>query len=795
MAQADDGTDFFERSIRPVLVTSCYGCHSAGSGKKRGGLLLDSRQGLLRGGDSGPALVPGKPADSLVLKAIRYGDPDLQMPPDGPLAPEVVRAFATWIAMGAPDPRSGHETVDAAVAPRHWAFSPPPHPPLPPVRRESWVRSPLDRFVLAELEARGLTPSPEADRRTLIRRASFDLIGLPPTAVEIAAFEKDRSPEAFAKVVDRMLASPHYGERWGRHWLDVARYADTRDYAYQTEPRMPFAYTYRDWVIRAFNEDLPYDRFVTQQLAADLLPESREDPSSLAALGFLTVGRKFSGKEPDIVDDRIDVVTRGFLGLGVACARCHDHKYDPIPTRDYYSLYGIFASVTEPSELPEIGPVANEEARASYDGERAALRGQITGFLESRQKRAQETLNRPEEIAAYQRAIAETSGLSRTAADGYLEDRGLSRLVLDRWRMFQGTGDSPTLIPLDDLPKTFSFKGRLFSERDQGELRRMKNRLATLDANHPGAPPRAMVVIEREHPHGAHVFIRGNPNTLGPAVPRQFLSVLAGPHATPFPEDTSGRLQLAQAITASSNPLAARVMANRIWMHHFGRGIVATPSDFGLRGDAPTHPALLDWLARRFVDGGWSMKALHGQIMLSATYRQSSVDRPAARKIDPENRLLWRQVPRRLDFEAMRDALLASSGRLDGTQGGRPVQIATAPFSLRRTVYGQVERSPFPNLYRIFDFPTPDLHAATRAETTVPPQGLFFLNSPFVIDAAAHLARTSGPADRIGTVYQRLFGRAPTFAERVLGRRFVRESTWESYVHALLMTNEFVFVD
>ena len=352
------GIDFFERRIRPLLVDNCYKCHSHQSEKVRGGFMLDTRDGLRQGGDSGPAIVPGHPERSLLIKAVSYTDKDLQMPPkDQTLADEQIENLRVWVKMGAPDPRTGEASTPPTsawlAARQHWAFQPVTEPPLPKIhRRKSWIKTPLDAFVLENLNAKGLKPSPPADRRTLIRRATFDLTGLPPTPQEVDAFVADKSRDAFARVVDRLLASPHYGERWGRYWLDVARYADTKGLVGQDSPRLPYAYTYRDYVIRSLNEDLPYDRFILEQLAADQLPGDDRDNRCLAAMGFLTVGRRFFGNENDVIDDRIDVVSRGLLGLTVSCARCHDHKFDPIPTRDYYSLHGIFNSSIEPTNLP-----------------------------------------------------------------------------------------------------------------------------------------------------------------------------------------------------------------------------------------------------------------------------------------------------------------------------------------------------------------------------------------------------------------------------------------------------------
>jgi cytochrome c553 len=371
-----DDFEFFEKKIRPLLMENCYRCHSHESEKVKGGLLLDTREGLLKGGDTGPAMIPGDPEKSLLIKSVRYTDENLQMPPKGKkLAAEQIADLETWIKIGAPDPRtekvaaSGPPLSDPIKVRNHWAFQPIKDAAIPPVRNKRWVQTPIDSFILAKLEEKGMKPSPRAGKRTLIRRATFDLIGLPPTPEEVAEFLADQSADAFAKVVDRLLGSHYYGERWARHWLDVARYADTKGYVFEEERRYPYSYTYRDYVIRAFNEDLPYDQFIVQQLAADLLPLG-EDKRPLAAMGFLTLGRRFLNNQHDIIDDRIDVVSRGTMALTVACARCHDHKYDPIPTKDYYSLYGVFASCNEPSDKPLLGTAALPKEYPEYVEER-----------------------------------------------------------------------------------------------------------------------------------------------------------------------------------------------------------------------------------------------------------------------------------------------------------------------------------------------------------------------------------------------------------------------------------------
>jgi hypothetical protein len=536
--------------------------------------------------------------------------------------------------------------------------------------------------------------------------------------------------------VDRLLASPAYGERWGRLWLDVARYSDTKGYVFTEERRFPNSFTYRDYVIRAFNEDKPYDQFLIEQLAADRLPLG-DDKSVLAAMGFLTLGRRFLNNQQDIIDDRIDVTMRGLQALTVGCARCHDHKFDPIPTRDYYSLYGVFASSQEPGELPLLG--------------KAMPSPELTAFTEELHKR--------------EAVVADFKDMHK-----------------------------------DEL-KSGNVKAR-------NDLVKLNNKVAEWKVNGPGAPARAMVLNDLPSPVQSHVLKRGHPGHPGEEVPRQFLEVLAGPERKPF-ADGSGRLELAKAIASRDNPLTARVMVNRVWMHHFSKGLVRTPGDFGTRGEPPTHAELLDWLASSFVDSGWSIKQLHRLIVLSATYQQVSDDDAAARAIDPENRLLWKMNRQRLDFEQMRDSLLAVPGDLDRKAGGRAVGIIDPPFSHRRTVYGFIDRQNLPGLFRTFDFASPDVSTPQRFTTTVPPQALFLMNNPFVIEQAKHFAHRpdvawqSNDRKRIDRMYCLAYGRAAEPEEVELGLRFLTEakninaklSPREQFAQALLLANEFAFVD
>jgi hypothetical protein len=893
---------FFETRVRPLLADKCYSCHSQESKKSKGGLLLDSPEGLLKGGDSGPLFVAGAPDKSLLLKAVRYKDADLRMPPgDKQLTAAQVADLEAWVKMGAPLPRAG--AVDDKITARartHWAFQPVKRPEVPTVKNPRWVQSPVDAFILARLEPAGIQPAQPADKRTLIRRATYDLIGLPPTPEEVAAFLADKSPDAFATVVDRLLASPRYGERWGRHWLDVARYASSDG---------PFAFTYRDYVIRAFNDDLPYDQFLLQQLAADQL-ELGADKRPLAALGFLTLGRQFENVH-DTLDDRIDVVTRGTMGLSVSCARCHDHKYDPIPTRDYYSLHGVFASSSAPGEPPLLGIDPDPKAYADYVQKRKAAQSKLDDFLRKQEvgilkqhrgqtaqylllsrepgKRAEldmeefflsdrkilrlgsarwvkalEKLN-PEtdpifapwfafaalpvadfadrakalsaKLAADTRplnslVVKALTGEPPTSLKEVAERYGkLFEDVNKRWQerlekdaesqklpdadeealrqVFYGK-DSPGNLPPEVMPQLYSTMATI----QMGPLRAEVGRL---DGGHPGAPQRAMALVDSPQPANSRVFIRGNPNRLGDEVPRQFLAILTGEKRKPFTKG-SGRLELATAIASRDNPLTARVMVNRVWLHHFGAGLVTTPDDFGLRSDPPSHPELLDYLAGRFMQDGWSLKKLHRLLMLSSAYQQKSDDGLRNEKVDPDNRLLAKANRRRLDFESTRDTLLFVAGDLDLSAGGRPVDLVKprdGSFSNRRTVYGHIDRNDLPAWFRTFDFATPDITTARRDATTVPQQALFFLNGPFVMEQACKMVnqpafqRLDDDTKRVRHLYRFVYQREPSDQEIRLGLRFLqakpaardaKEQTkpltpWERYAQVLLMSNELMFVD
>jgi hypothetical protein len=734
-------------------------------------LRLDSREALLKGGDSGPAIISGKPDESLLVKALTY-QADPRMPPKGKLPEGEIAQVREWVRRGLPWPAAQDAPVVKAskgfVTDEHrrwWAYQPlrPVSPPDCP-KNASFARSPIDRFILAGLQAKDLAPALPADKRTLIRRATFDLIGLPPTPEEIETFLADDQPDAFPRVVDRLLASPHYGERWGRHFLDVVRYADY----YQKDPKshplnasfeLHEAYRYRDWVVSAFNRDQPYDQFVMHQIAGDLLSGPKgESPyvDGLVATGFLSIGSWDHGDADkdkivsDIVDDQIDVVGKAFLGLTLSCARCHDHKFDPVSTDDYYALAGIFYSTRTLAELGAKGahsilnrlPLVPPEYLKKRDSQLAALK-QID-----------------------------------------------ERLRVAGARHFAAMVVAPTPLGMAHVAWHDDETRVLTLRRDQVSKELLP------------APPLALAVQEGGTPgslfpgvQDVNLHIRGSYTRLGPVVPRRMPQFFTG--TTLADLKGSGRLELAKWVASPNNPLTARVMVNRVWQHHFGEGIVRTPNNFGKLGELPSHSELLDWLAVQFIQDGWSVKKLHRRIMLSAVYQQGGlVPREVAAK-DPDNRLFGRMTPQRLEAEAIRDAMLAASGQLDPTPGGPATVDLTTP---RRSLYIATTRWDRSNYSTLFDAANPDQPVEKRTTSTVAPQALFLLNNPFAHTQAKHLAARLKSAakdddSRIRLAYQLLYARLPTNEEVRLGHQFLAASNWDEYAHALFCGNEFVYLD
>ncbi len=762
-----------------------------------------------------------------------------------------------------------------AEASDHWAFQPVTRPSVPAVSGAAWPSGALDHFVLAKLREYGMQPARRAGRRTLIRRVTLDLTGLPPTPGEVDAFVAADSPGAYRRLVERVLASPRFGERWGRHWLDVARYADTKGYLAGNQARLfTHSYTYRDYVIDAFNADLPYDRFIIEQVAADKL-ELGDDKQPLAAMGFLTLGRRFLNNPHDIIDDRIDVVTRGMMGLTVSCARCHDHKYDPIPIADYYSLYGVFASSHEPGDKPFISAAIDPIERVAFDEERKRREDKLSNYKREQYARVREQVKEQtgDYVWAAHRAAKLPAGkvdeLARKAKlDPELTRRWMRHLskrqesgdpVFAAWfaltKLDAGSfgeqakavlGDEPlanahpavraVLAEAGSLEAAAKSLGQLLYKAKSGQpklreavhsddspaklsdgdvnrvmdvagregIRSRKRKFDELEGEHPGAPNRAMVLLDNASPHDPRIFRRGNPGMKGDAVPRRFIAALSHGERKPFVEG-SGRLEMAEAIADPGNPLTARVMANRVWQRLFGTGLVITPSDFGVRAEPPSHPKMLDFLAADFVDNGWSVKALIRGIVTSSTYQQGETVHPKYAERDPGNRLLWQMNRKRLDFEAMRDSVLSVSGNLTLKQGGRSVHIANKPDARCRTVYGFVNRQNLPNLFRTFDFAGPDTTCPQRFTTTVPQQALYLLNSPFIEAQAKRLGARSGVTsaddeERIRVIYRLAYQREPSAEELALAKGFVDEfvpsaAAWERLGQALLVSNEMMFVD
>jgi len=896
--------EYFEKKVRPLLLTHCTSCH--GAEKQKGELRLDSRAALLKGGETGPAIVPGEPDKSLFIKAIRFTDADLKMPKKGKMTDAEIAIFTEWVKGGAPWPaggaanQAGHgEKFDLhARAKAHWSFQPVVKPAVPKIGAESAI----DSFLLAKLKAASLGFAAPAEKRVLIRRVTFDLTGLPPTPQEIDAFLKDETPEAFAKVVDRLLASPHYGERWARHWLDLVRYAETHGHEFDFD--IADAWKYRDYVVRALNADVPYNQFLTEHLAGDLLPKPRRHPrdgsnESLTATGFWWLGE---GKHSPVdsradyaerVDNQIDVFGKSVLGLTLGCARCHDHKFDPISTKDYYSLFSVVASsrfqradASDPeptvkllNEMAEVRAtlVANKAAdapapspamlqwrtkavpfesfgegwRTRWDASGLGLRAEAGAGIPNTSREARKlagALRSPTFIIDKNYLLLRVAGrdarvrfilngiqLIQSPIYGGLA-QGVNHGEELRWigfdvRMWKGQpayvevlDDGPgyfavseawhadTHPPSDPLPKV-----SLWEPSVDDDMKAVA-RLRALEARIPDV--KRVSAVRDGTGRDEKVFIRGNPKTLGVAAPRAFLEAF---DAKPFATTGSGRLELAKAVTDPSNPLVSRVIVNRLWQHHFGEGLVRSPDDFGLQGQKPTHPELLDWLATEFIRNGWSLKSTHRTILLSTAYRQASQASPemAAKAVtaDPQNKLLHRQNVQRLEAEAIRDSMLAVSGRLDRALEGPGVlpyltehsvgrgRPASGPLDGggRRSLYLQVRRNFLSPMFVAFDYPTPFTTIGRRTVSNVPAQALTMLNNPFVLQQAELWAKRTealpgSTSDRVNAMYVAAFGRAPTADEVALATEFLRtadrpEKAWADLAHVLFNAKEFIFVE
>lgn len=917
-ATADEAADlvFFQNEVLPILKNRCYECHSHESGKSNGGLVVDSKAALLTGGDSGAAIAVGDPERSLLIKAVRRLDPDTAMPPEEALAAAEVRVLEQWIRRGAPDSRKPTSAIDPFAeilrkAQSHWSLQPVTKPQPPAPVDAAWRRNVIDDFIVGQQRDQGLRPASDALPRDLVRRLYFDLIGMPPTLAQVREFERgfaSAADHAVAATVDELLASPHYGERWGRYWLDLARYAEISGGAANRsrETRLLNAFTYRDYVIRSLNEDKPYNRFVLEQLAADQM--SLDDRRDLAALGFLPVGSQ-EGLAHEVRAERIDTIGKVFMGLSIGCARCHDHKFDPISTADFYALDGVFLSSEEVGVPRPKDPVGDLEActiiaecqdstaRSAWEQAVAKARQAVADYedeLWGPTERQWRELT-PEVWEVLGMEVAEFGPLGERE---YLRKRNLPATLVVAWRKWIADEKRltrrdrhPILGPWHDLesaaPDSFAATaakliqeysqadtvnrrvlaalaaqplsskrdvarvyGQLFaaverewqadvsrpalSDHQQEAVRQVlyaagmppvrhadkwRNEFGNLadtkrnqllakvnDAlcAHHGAPERAMLLRDR-NPQDAFLLIRGEPDQRGERVARGFLSIL-GPKSgrVEFPAGRSGRLELAQAIVAPANPLTSRVIVNRIWAHHYGQPLVDTTDDFGLQTTEPRHRALLDWLAATFVEDGWSLKRLHRRMLNSRTYRQSSVAHNAYAghaNVDPDNRLFWRGNMRRLDFESLRDAVLATCGTLDPTIGGRSVDLVANPTVTRRTVYAWIDR-PLQPILSTFDVPDNSVTAANRHESTSPGQALFLMNAGLLDHHSGRLLESAdfrnctSDDQRIDWLFERLLQREPTEVEHARFKRFIvsgngTQHVWRRLAQALLMSNEF----
>tara|TARA_R110000868_G_scaffold411563_1_gene705338 strand:- start:38544 stop:41519 length:2976 start_codon:yes stop_codon:yes gene_type:complete len=961
LQQKQAGIEFFENKIRPVLVEYCYDCHAGEPDPENASFVLDTRAGIRMGGDSGKAVVPGNLKSSLILQAIEH-DPDFYaMPPDEKLSSNIISDFRKWIQMGAPDPREGKVKTsplakkselafDFDKEREFWSFRPLTKPTVPEVKQSEWPTNDIDRFVLSKLEAKQMKPVKGADRQTLVRRVYFDLTGLPPTPKQIEQFVNDPSPQAYEHLIDRLLESPQYGETWGRHWLDLARYADSNG----LDINLTFynAWRYRDYVIQAFNQDKPYNQFIREQIAGDLLPfeNDAERTEKIVATGFLVMGAKMLSERDkeklrmDVVDEQIDVTGRAFMGMTLGCARCHDHKFDPIPMTDYYALAGIFRS-TETVHGNRLNnqfvsgwmtrplPIKPEHA--------AAIKKYETDLktLEEKLKSQSDTLKKLQGDTSQQQRLKELAGIVVDDAEakktgawqesvysknylgvGYVHDmneeqgkkairfipdlpaagtyevrfafpgsngrasqvpvtiqteQGLKTVNVDQTKqgpidgIFTSLGsfefaagtagyveisnkgtsgyvvvDAVQFLPQFELPKPdvklakkteanpdTAEKQKQIKEL-QASVKTLKSELVKLKENAPPPAPMALAVGEQPDPADYRIARRGNIHQLGDKVDRGFLTIASLQDPPTVSPQQSGRLELANWLSQSQNPLTSRVMVNRIWKHLFGNGLVRSVDNFGHLGEQPTHPELLDYLAQRFVAEGWSMKTLIREIMVSSTYRLSSDFSEERYQKDPGNHLVWRMNRRRLSAEKIRDAVLSISGKLDLAQGGSSVahypeqaispnrnkKVDQNPSEFRRSIYLPIVRGNVPAALTVFDFPAPEMLVGNRPVTTVPAQALFMMNSPFVVSQAEQTASKllsdtqQSDRQRVSQLYLACLGREATAAEQTEAVQYINalkqqnakenadpkmatEKSWASYCQILFASTEFRFLN
>jgi len=892
-ALAPEKLEFFESKVRPILVQRCYECHSGQ--ESNGGLRLDYREGLLKGGDSGPALQADEPQGSLLLRAIRYQNADLQMPPSGKLDASEIEVLETWVGQGAVDPRadlpSGSSDKPQGMSIQDgrnfWSMMPLKPVEVPRAVDADWCRNPIDAFVLKELDSNGLRPSPESPRREILRRVTLGLIGLVPESQEYKAFEQDTAPEAYERQVDRLLSSEQYGVRFGRHWLDVARYSDSNgldeNIAYGN------AWRYRDYVVEAFNSDKPFDRFIEEQIAGDLLPDA--DRQSKTATGFLVLGAKVLA-EPDrdkltmdTIDEQLDTIGKAFMGMTLGCARCHDHKFDPIKQRDYYALAAIlkgtktfgdsnFGAIKHWNEISYANPQEKEQLKAidaqiaEKNGAWNKLKSEAIGKLREQVRKqaadylavaskltSEATLNEwaqvGEELKLHPRVLAN----SRRYLDNHRQEP-----LFAQWHELAGHGDHQAIrdyyqelferalgewekakaadaqvkkledstleaarVALGDVGGFLAIPAKMEHALDQESLVKIHELAESARLFESAAPDETSVmgVADKGVVDGLAIHIRGSYRNLGDVVPRGFPEVMVSQGATPiFSRHSSGRLELARWLANATHPLTARVIVNRVWRWHFGRGLVESTENFGVLGDRPSHPELLDYLARWFIESGWSIKELNRLILTSATYRMSSVhpEAQSALAIDPENRLRWHYKLERLGAEPLRDSILQVAGRLDCQLGGKSVPLRNRQFvfdhtsidhtkydSIRRTVYLPIIRNHLYSLLEQFDFPDPTMPVGSRNTSMVSVQMLLLMNADWIIDSASLLARrsqefSSEPSRRIDWLFETVLGRAPKeheqrrFLDAISAGQASGEDPWVTLAHNLLICSEFIYV-
>jgi hypothetical protein len=918
--QTAEQQEFFEKKIRPLFVKNCQSCHNARV--KTAGLDLSTPEGFMRGGDSGPLISREQPESSRLLQVVSF-EGHLKMPPTGKLKNDEIAALTAWVQMGAPWPGA---TQPVAASPKRkasrefleternfWAFQPMKNAAPPAIKTGHWATTPIDQFILRKLEEKNLKPAPQADKLTLLRRATFDLTGLPPSEQEIEEFLSDASRDAFKKVIERLLASPRYGERWGRHWLDVARYADST--GNDEDHRYPYAWKYRDYVIDAFNRDLPYDRFVREQIAGDLLAEDDSqgvNRAGIIATGFLALGPKAIAQQDkkkmlyDVYDEQVDVTSKAFLGLTISCARCHDHKFDPILTRDYYSLVSIFAStrsfknpdshVSVVLEKPLVSKAEYERFQAQNRAHQAKvtrLRLAIEEIVDAEKERStrQQSLRLADYMLAARKVYHQGASLAEVARDGALSEDILKKWVeylkpgdlvrqhlldwqnagserlpetatgyqrrfqqrftewsatVSRWRSQYQEALTKEGNPLPGKPQFEAGEDRFFAEvyfekdgpftvsaKDQtkfsaeqwAKLTQLQRDMDELRKVAPAEPEMACSVEDGERV-AQKVFVRGDYNSPGEDAPREFPMILARYNGAIAFEKGSGRLELARWMTQGEHPLTARVMVNRIWQWHFGEGLVRTPDNFGKMGEPPTHPELLDYLAKTFIENGWSIKALHRQIMMSSAYQMAAENSQINADADPENRLLTRFPRRRLSIEEMRDGLLAIDQTLDLTIGGTLQKgrgtdgetsndrLSLNPEKLkRRTVYLPLRRANLPTLLNLFDFGDATTSSSKRQPTNVATQALFMLNSEFLTERSRNVAKSllakasMDDAGRLRSAYLRILSRQPARDEIEQGLAYLEGfkkrtpgatadlDAWQSLARILMASNDFIYLD